>query len=254
MKKHFSRPTFSRKTKLIILIVLLFVISVGVASYLFAQNVEKDARKSLVADSDKVSSLTSALNLKLADTAISGSDKISLIKNYTADLTTVANQLCNQQKGHIYSSLISTLDRCESATAKLREAIATSSKINDYLVSEAALASLIPKEQANSTFSQSYETWNGALTAIEAIDTPNELQDQKTALVKAITDYRDAWKALVDADSAKNETAFTSAQELLLKNHQILIDSAQNTAIPLNEMTTKLSAQLHAYFEESKAP
>lgn len=254
MKKHFSKPNLSRKTKLIILIAVALVAVFGVASYLFAMKIDKDAQKSLVASSDKVVDLTSEFNSKLADTAIPSGDKITLVKNYSSDITSEAERLCGQQEGHIYSTFISTLDRCNRAEARLREVAKTTDVIRRYLETEAALAALVPAGLDKLTLLQSYEAWNGALVAMEAVDTPSELNSQKTALIKAVTDYRDAWKALSDADSAKNETAFVAAQELLSKNHQALIDSAQNTANPLKEMSTKLTTQLNAYFEESKAP
>lgn len=254
MKKHFSRPKLGRKSKLIILIAVVLIAIFGVSTYLFAMKIDKDAQASLVASSDKVTDLTTGFNLKIADTTITANDKITLVKSYSSDLATQANQLCSQQKGQVYSSIISTLDRCERAELKLREVVKGIDTMHNYLSSEAALAALIPTGLSDLTFVQSYEAWSSALIAIEAVDTPSELNDQKVALIKAVTDYRDAWKALADADSAREETGFVAAQDILAKNHQALIASAQNTAGPLKAMSAKLATQLNAYFEESKAP
>lgn len=257
MKKHFSKQIehiLKHKTRLIILLAVTLVVIFGVTSYLFALKIDKDAQNSLVASSDKVAGLTSKFNQRLADKAISGSDKIALVKNYSSDAKDVANQLCGSQKGHIYSFLVSTLDRCERAKTKLEAITGTTDTIYRYLESDAALAALIPTKLDDLTFSQSYEAWNSTLGAIDAMNVPNELKGQKTALVKAITDYRDAWKALVDADLAHDEVAFVAAQDLLIKNHQALFDSVQNTANPLKEMLARLATQLSGYFEESKAP
>lgn len=253
MKKRHLKITLSRRAKLIIVGVIVVLVALGTALYLFVVKIDKEARSSLVTTSESVDVLTSDVNKKLSDATVSANDKIALVKKYGSDLTSAANSLCSEQENRAYSAFVSTLNRCNLAESHLRDAVSTLNTMSRYIEAETALATVIPANLNDLTFLQSYEVWSGALTNLEAISTPEELNDQKTALLKAMTDYRDAWKALIDADSARDETAFTAAEEQLQKNHQALLNSAQNTAEPLSQMQSKLTTQMNAFFEESKA-
>lgn len=252
MKKHNLTKVLNSKQKLALLVIIVSVMVFGVSLYLLTSKVDNDAQQSLAANRAEITQLTTVTNAKLADKAISNTDKITLVKNYGTDSNLVADKLCAQQQGRFYSSLISTLKRCQRAESWLRQAVATTNSMYMYMKDEATLAAVIPKQLEDLTIVQSYEVWNKATDTLNTTGVSDKLTDQKSKLKKAMTDYRDAWKQLKDADFRNDETAFIAAQDLLEKTHQALLGCAQNIADPLKEISTNLTTQLNGFFEESK--
>jgi hypothetical protein len=209
-----------------------------------------DARVAIANNRQAVIESTTTLNTKLADNSLVNSDKILLLNSYSTDIASRLEAICGPQRGQLFIYLLPERDKCNRARETLQKLEGTATSIYMFMKQQEALAKAIPSSEGLS-FQQSYDIWNGAIGVINEIEVIPQLSSTKEAIISAVSSYRDAWKALIDADSNKDETSFESAHALLVSAHKTLTEASSGLNEPLDGFTREFNVNIEAFMAQT---
>jgi hypothetical protein len=251
MKIH----TKSLKRTIIIVISLIVLLGGGLATAAFVvlSRTNQAATESIATTRQKATDNLEELNNRLAEADASNADKIAAIANFKQQLATLVDTLCADAAGTAYYNFLEEYDRCQEAKATLRAANDSLSSVEAHIASDNELAKLIPNKTDELTFQQSYDLWAAAVTQANEVKVSNSMEDEKALVVAALTAYRDAWKAVVEADASQNETAFVAAEKGLGVAHTQLIELSTSLSESLGGLSAEFTTKFEAFLSQTNA-
>ncbi len=189
----------------------------------------------------------------MAEADTSDVDKIGAIASFKQQLATLVDSLCADAAGTAYYNFLEEYDRCQDAKATLKAANESLSDIETHITSDNELAKLIPNKTDELTFQQSYDLWAAAVTQANEVKVSNSLEDEKELIVSALTAYRDAWEAVVEADASQNEAAFVTAEKGLSVAHAQLIELSTSLSESLGGLSAEFTTKFEAFLSQTNA-
>lgn len=247
--------TKSLKRTIIIVISLIVLLGGGLATTAFVvlSRTNQAATESIATTRQKATDNLEELNKRLTEADTSDVDKTAAIASFKQELAGLVDSLCADAASTAYYNLLEEYDRCQEAKATLKAANDSLSDIETHISSDNELAKLIPSKTDELTFQQSYDLWAAAVTQAKEVKVSDSLEDEKELVVSALTAYRDAWKAVVDADASQNEAAFVAAEKGLSVAHTQLIELSTSLSGSLGGLSAEFTTKFEAFLSQTNA-
>lgn len=249
MRQHTRRikNRLNRRTALIVLLAIV-VIAGGVVAIRFGAIAAADskAEKSLTDTKNKIVAMTKDLNATFASTSELVSKK-SALATYVSDVKDQVNTTCSEERTLIYYALITKHDACENSLKALMGINSTANNLLSFLNDEETLSALLPVHTTTLSSIESYDLWKRTSDLIAASKTGTQALDLKKSLQSAAEKYRDAWADLVKADTNKDETAFTKAEESVNTAYYELTTQSSVAEVTLKALTVDFNSKYASY-------
>lgn len=237
-----------RRTAVVIAVSLLIIICAIIAlKFGVIQAADSSAEASLATTRSQMISLTNRINTTLLNASLSNDQKMARLKQYVSDLKTMGDSVCSTQRSTIYYNALPFYTACESVRHSLQDLTTAAAAQYSYISDETILAALLPKVTTTASFSDSYDLWSRTSALVDAAKVGQEANGIKVSLLRAVTGYRDAWKALVDADTKQDSAAFTEASAAVHAAYVTLESQADVSKAQLQALGNVFNAKYAVY-------
>lgn len=253
MKYHQKHRTLKQKTLFIVVAIIIVGSAVIALKYGVVSAANNSAKTSITTASSKLTSLTSDINSTTASSGDTNDQKVAKFQRYASDIKTLADTICHDQRSTIYYDILPAHGSCEKARSALLELAMSASATYSYVADETVLASLLPKGNTTRSFSDMYDLWNRTSSLINAAKVGQEATGIKASLQKAVDSYRDAWKAVVDADSKRDSSAFSKATDAVKAAYVTLQSQTNISKAQLDSLDASFSSKYAAFTVATKA-
>lgn len=244
MKPRLGRRGVSKRTAIIFATSLLIIVcAVIVLKFGVISAANRSAEASLETTQSQMISLTSRMNTTLSASSVSNDQKMARLKQYVTDVKNMSDSVCSTQRAAVYYDTLRLHTTCESVRRALQDVTAAASAQYSYISDETILAALLPKVTMAASFSDSYDLWTRTAALVNAAKVGQEANTIKLSLQKAVEGYRDAWKALVDADNKQDSTTFTDASTTVKAAYVTLQSQADVSKAQLQALGDVFSAK-----------
>jgi hypothetical protein len=189
-----------------------------------------------------------ALNARLSSKADIKTKKAA-IEVYATSIKDLENKIC-PQRGAFYYSALPSKDKCIEKQQKLHNVQLAVTELSQYFKDEAIIAAFIkPISKTDASFTDQQSYWSEMSTKISKLKLSSKSASLQNALKTASFNYSNSWKALDEANNAKNKAAFTTAQQQLQTNYDTLIAVQKLDNSLANELVAKIKASYSIYLQ-----
>lgn len=248
-----NRFNYRKKLVLIISVFVGILILFGGSLYLSINIADTSAKNSISDVRQSVIDKTADINSKLADNNLSIIDKRDELSNYASTLKDTIDSVCENQQKLIYFALGKEKTHCEEVAKSLTALDDSVNRIVDYFAGDVSLSLVFADLQPDLSLEASYSQWSKVYDDLSSVQVSDDLGVAKTALATAVMSYRDNWKALVDADAAKDSDAFTSAQNSLLTTYSGISSASDELKNGLSILNDIFKADFNEFMSKSKS-
>lgn len=243
---HYHSP---RELTILIIVVWVIEVAVVVGSLLWV-SYQSDAlsRQSIRAAHASVQTAVSVSNNTFSAEGSSQADKVAALGVLQVTLDDLEQQICpgiDISRYVIFSNQGKACREAKTAVMELRDAL---SDARGYGSDDRELAAAFDVKATAETNQAQYERWSAIVDQIGTADVSDGLSARKDELRSLAADHRDAWKAVIDADSAKDATGFETAAQRVESTLTLLKKVPENSTKTYDERTAAFTSKLAAFY------
>jgi hypothetical protein len=214
----------------------------------------RDADTSIAQARRTVMLATQTLDDVTTNPAASSNDIRTAFARYSASVQSQMDAVCQNESKQWYFVVSAGQSRCNKAKSALRTVGERLSPLQAYLDADTKIARIIASGvYAPTSYQQGYDSWNTTVTSINDVTVPDALSVYKTKLIKLTTVYRDAWKALVVADGAKDEVGFVAAEHAVTDAHAALKNAADDAKAPIVALSLEFTTAYRQFLSQTNS-
>lgn len=240
---------------MIIITIVVVIVACALIALKFGviSSANNNAEASISNASSRLMTLTSGINTDVATPSLTNDQKVAKLQQYLNDLKGLQVTICRDQRGQLYYDVLPAHNTCQKAYSTFGDITTSVSAIYAYIADETVLSSLLPKGNASTSFSDTYDLWNRTSSLVSAAKVGQEARGIKTSLQSTVDSYRDAWKALADANTKQDSAAFSKASDAVKSAYVLLQSQANESKTELDALDAIFSAKYATFILIAKA-
>lgn len=244
---HYHSP---RELTILIFVVWVIEVAIVVGSLLWV-SYQSDvlSRQSIQAAHATMQTTTSVSNNTFMAEESSQADKIAALDTLQIKIDALHEQICpgiDISRYVIFSDQGKACREAKKAALELRDALVS---VREYGSDDRELSAAFDVKATVATNQAQYERWRTIVEQLEATKVSDQLATRKAELQSLAANHRDAWRAVIDADTAQDATGFETATQRVQTTFAALQKPPENSTKSYDERTAAFAAKLTAFYD-----